>query len=76
MGGKLAEGIAAARARRNTEAVALLREVTKQEPENDLAWLWLARSIGPGEEAVSIYRRLLERRPEDGAGEGILDFSR
>jgi serine/threonine protein kinase len=73
LGGKLAEAIAAARARRNTEAVALLREVTKQEPENDLAWLWLARTIGPGEEAVTIYRRLLERRPEDvTARQGLL----
>ena len=72
-GGKLAEGIAAARARRSGEAAVLLREVTQQEPENELAWLWLARSVGPGAEAVSIYRRLLERRPEDvTARQGLL----
>jgi serine/threonine protein kinase len=72
-GGKLAEGIAAARARRMAEAAVLLREVTEQEPENDLAWLWLARSIAPGAEVVNIYRRLLERRPDDvTARQGLL----
>jgi serine/threonine protein kinase len=65
VGLKLTEAIAASRAGRSTEAAVLLRQVTQDEPENDLAWLWLARSIAPGAEAVGIYRNLLERRPDD-----------
>ena len=41
---KLSEAIAAARAGRGAEAVTLLRQLTQEEPENDLALLWLART--------------------------------
>jgi serine/threonine protein kinase len=71
--GPLEEGIAAARAGRVVEAVALLREVTLREPGNETAWLWLARSVGPGAEAVSIYQRLRQTNPDNlTARQGLL----
>jgi serine/threonine protein kinase len=62
---RLQEAIAAVNAGRSTEAIAILRETTGAEPANTEAWLWLARALGPGTEAVSIYQRLQQMNPED-----------
>jgi tRNA A-37 threonylcarbamoyl transferase component Bud32 len=72
-GGRLGRAVAAAEAGRVAEALALLRELTRQEPGNEAAWLWLARAVGPGAEAAGIYERLLERDPGNvTARQGIL----
>jgi serine/threonine protein kinase len=70
---RLAEAIAASSAGRPAEAVALLRDLTRDDPANDAAWLWLARLVGAGAEAVSIYQRVLEKNPENvTARQGLL----
>jgi twitching motility two-component system response regulator PilG len=57
------EGIAAAKAGDKPRARAALRRVTELDPENELAWLWLAGVAAVPQETVAYLQRVLEINP-------------
>jgi twitching motility two-component system response regulator PilG len=61
--GCLRDGIAAARAKRLDDARALLQQAVDAEPDNPLAWFWLAVVAPNAEAAVSHLRRVLALEP-------------
>ena len=63
MEGRLRDGIAAARAKRLDDARALLQQAVDAEPDNPLAWFWLAVVAPNAEAAVSHLRRVLALEP-------------
>jgi tRNA A-37 threonylcarbamoyl transferase component Bud32 len=68
---RLPEAVTAAREGRVGDAVALL--AGGPEPAGEAAWLSLAREVGPGPDAVGVYRRLLEIVPDSvTARQGLL----
>jgi twitching motility two-component system response regulator PilG len=68
----LREGIAAARAGDKEQTRRLLREVTELEPDNEVAWLWLAGVAEAHEDALEAIERVLEINPDnDRAREGV-----
>lgn len=68
----LREGIAAARAGDKALTRRLLREATELEPDNEVAWLWLAGVAGSPQDSVECLRRVLEINPaNDRAREGL-----
>ncbi|MBL8797650.1 MAG: response regulator [Planctomycetia bacterium] len=68
----LREGIAAARAGNKPLTRQLLREVTRAEPRNEVAWLWLAGVAESPQEAVLHLERVLTLNPaNERAREGL-----
>jgi twitching motility two-component system response regulator PilG len=60
----LQEGISLARAGQKAQARRLLLEVSELDPQNEMAWLWLASSAETSDEAISYVRRVLQIDPE------------
>lgn len=61
----LRRGAAAARVGESDEALAYLTELTRREPDNAEAWLWLA-GVAPGPRAKrESFERVLSLRPDD-----------
>ncbi len=70
----LRDGIAAARAGDKTRTRSLLRQVTELEPQNELAWLWLANTADDPRETLSCIRKVLEINPtNEFAASGLAD---
>lgn len=61
----LRDGMAAARAGDKARTRSLLRRVTELEPQNELAWLWLANSSEDPRESLSCLRQVLVVNPEN-----------
>ncbi len=61
----LRDGMAAARAGDKARTRLLLRRVTELEPQNELAWLWLANSSEDPRESLSCLRQVLAVNPEN-----------
>ena len=61
----LRDGMAAARAGDKARTRSLLRRVTELEPQNELAWLWLANSSEDPRESLSCLRQVLAVNPEN-----------
>ncbi|QEL15411.1 response regulator [Limnoglobus roseus] len=59
----LRDGIAAARAGDKARTRTLLRQVTELEPNNELAWLWLANTAEDPRESLACLRRVMEVNP-------------
>jgi twitching motility two-component system response regulator PilG len=59
----LREGIAAARAGDKGRTRRLLREATKLDPKNELAWLWLAGVAESPQEGLACLERVLALNP-------------
>jgi twitching motility two-component system response regulator PilG len=73
--GVLQAAIAAARAGDRAAARALLGEVTRGEPDNEVAWLWLASVAETPEEAVGHLQRVLAMNPaNERARQGLAHF--
>jgi twitching motility two-component system response regulator PilG len=60
---RLQAGVAEAKAGNKPTARQYLQEVTKQDPANELAWLWLAGVVETPQEAVTALRRVLTINP-------------
>jgi twitching motility two-component system response regulator PilG len=58
-------GIAAARAKERAPARRYLTRLTEQDPDNELAWLWLASVSETSHEAMSHLRRVLALNPDN-----------
>jgi twitching motility two-component system response regulator PilG len=70
----LRDGIAAARAGDKARTRKLLRQVTELEPNNELAWLWLANTAEDPRESLACLRRVLEVNPtNEYAASGLPD---
>lgn len=70
----LRDGIAAARAGDKTRTRSLLRQVTELEPQNELAWLWLANTADDPRETLGCIRKVLEINPSNEyAASGLAD---
>jgi len=68
----LREGIAAARAKKNDEALRLLRRVTEMEPLNELAWLWLIQVVDTDEQRAVCLENLQAISPgSEAADRGV-----
>jgi twitching motility two-component system response regulator PilG len=61
--GRLRDGIAAARAQRLDDARALLQQAVDADPDNPLAWFWLAVVASNAEAAASHLRRVIALEP-------------
>ncbi len=61
----LRRGIAAARVDEDDEARAFLEELTRREPEQADAWLWLGSVAATPQERRDAFERVLQLRPED-----------
>lgn len=73
----LEHGIAAAKANRKAEAERLLRRVVEQEPENEMAWLWLsAVVVGIDRQRESLFRVLRINPNNTFARHGLAFLSR
>lgn len=62
---KLKVGIDAARSGDKATARSLLREVVNADPENELAWMWLASAVTSIEERRECLREALRINPEN-----------
>jgi twitching motility two-component system response regulator PilG len=62
---RLKVGVAAAKAHKNARARPLLSAVTAAEPENELAWMWLANIAESPAEAATCLERVLAINPEN-----------
>jgi twitching motility two-component system response regulator PilG len=73
---RLQAGVAEAKAGNKSAARRHLLEVTKQDPANELAWLWLAGVVETPQEAVVGLRRVLEINPDNArARDGFIRMS-
>jgi len=61
----LSGGIAAAKAGRKSEARELLRQLVRQDKDNDKAWLWLSGAVDTDEEREECLRRVLSINPNN-----------
>ena len=61
----LRDGIAAAQSGSKVRARTLIRQVVGLEPENEIAWLWLANVAADSVEALSSLRTVLKLNPEN-----------
>ncbi len=61
----LCDGITAAQSGSSVKARTLFREVVSQEPENEVAWMWLANVAAQPAEALSCLRTVLKLNPEN-----------
>lgn len=61
----LRDGIAAAQSGSQVKARSLIRQVVGLEPENEVAWLWLANVAADPAEALSSFRTVLKLNPEN-----------
>jgi twitching motility two-component system response regulator PilG len=69
---RLQAAVAQAKAGHKVAARGILREITEEEPENDIAWQWLATVAAGPEEAIECLERALEINPDnDRAREGL-----
>ncbi len=62
---RLKAGVAAAKAHKNTSARILLNVVVGDEPENELAWLWLANAAETPAEAARCLEKVLAINPDN-----------
>ncbi|HBI42967.1 MAG TPA: hypothetical protein DDY78_08930 [Planctomycetales bacterium] len=62
---RLKGGVAAARAHQNTPARELLHAVVAAEPENELAWMWLANVAESPTEAATCLEKVLAINPDN-----------
>jgi CheY-like chemotaxis protein len=62
---RLKVGVAAAKAHKNARARALLNAVIAAEPENELAWMWLANIAESPAEAATCLERVLAINPDN-----------
>lgn len=68
------EGIAALRQRDYQRASYLLAQAVKREPENVMAWLWLAKALPDLERRRRCIERALEIDPQHGAARKMLSL--
>lgn len=69
----LEAGIAAARLSQHEEARRLLTQVIEVDPDNELAWLWLADVVETDEDKRLCYENVLEINPQNSsAKQGLL----
>lgn len=61
----LQRGIAAARSGRSAEALSILEQVVKMEPENEMAWLWLSGLMRSTEQKRACLENVLKANPEN-----------
>ncbi len=61
----LRDGISAAQAGNKVRARFVIRQVVGQEPENEVAWLWLANVAADPAEALSCLRTVLKLNPDN-----------
>jgi tetratricopeptide (TPR) repeat protein len=61
----LQRGIAAARSGRSAEALNILEQVVKMEPENEMAWLWLSGLMRSNEQKRACLENVLRANPEN-----------
>ena len=61
----LQRGIAAARSGRSAEALSILEQVVKTEPENEMAWLWLSGLMRSTEQKRACLENVLRANPEN-----------
>ena len=61
----LLKGIAAAKAKQVGEALALLRQVVELEPDNQMAWLWLAEVVETDEQRIVCVQNVLALNPDN-----------
>jgi hypothetical protein len=61
----LQRGIAAARSGRSAEALSILEQVVKTEPENEMAWLWLSGLMRSTEQKRACLENVLKANPEN-----------
>ncbi len=69
----LKQGIAALKAGRKVEARDLLSQVVKQEPHNEMAWLWLGGAVQTDKERRFCLERVLTINPQNDAARRALD---
>ncbi len=62
---QLQEGIAAARSGDRGAARRLLRNVVEEEPNNEMAWIWLASVVGSVAERRACLQRVLQINPSN-----------
>ncbi|RMG85556.1 MAG: hypothetical protein D6712_09230 [Chloroflexi bacterium] len=62
---KLQQGIAAAKAGDRTTARRLLEEVVDSDPDNELAWIWLASAVTNLKERRACLQRVLQINPQN-----------
>lgn len=70
---KLREGIEAARRGDKTNAQRLLRQVVDDDPNNEVAWMWLASTAPTLEERRSYLERVLKINPRNTRAKEALD---
>lgn len=66
---QLAQGISAAQAGQREQAHRLLAEVVQCDPQNDLAWLWLATVVETPEQRAACIARAVAANPERRPGQ-------
>src|SRR5262249_17495741 len=62
---RLQAAVAQAKAGHKLAARGLLREITEEDPQNEIAWQWLATVAEGPEEAIDCLERALEINPEN-----------
>jgi twitching motility two-component system response regulator PilG len=72
----LRQAMAAARASDRPRTRELLQEVTRLDPRNETAWLWLAGVVDTAREAVAALERVVALNPANEKARGALRASR
>ncbi len=70
---KLQQGIAAAKAGDRNTARRLLEEVVDSDPDNELAWIWLASAVTNLKERRACLQRVLQINPQNRRAQEALD---
>ena len=61
---KLNEAISFVRAGKNEDARQILFEYIRNNPENEVAWIWLAETLTENRDRMKIYQACLELNPD------------
>jgi twitching motility two-component system response regulator PilG len=73
---RLQVGVAAARAHRKARARVLLRAVVEAEPDNEMAWMWLANVAEKPADAAACLERVLTLNPNNELARSTLERCR
>jgi CheY-like chemotaxis protein len=73
---RLQVGVAAARAHKKARARVLLRAVVEAEPDNEMAWMWLANVAESPADAASCLERVLALNPANDLARSTLERCR
>jgi CheY-like chemotaxis protein len=73
---RLQMGVAAARAHKKARARVLLRAVVEAEPQNEMAWMWLANVAEAPADAASCLEKVLALNPDNQLARSTLERCR